>query len=402
MGSDVPARQGQRFLETAYRAACAVPEEYDALQAATWLRKRETPETARAAAELRALQTRATRKLGREGLVATRKGLEQATPRDVATERATRILERMGETIVLDATCGLGADALALAAAGHRVVAADLDPWIALHARWNLQRCEPRAHAIVADAAHPAVRADVLVLDPDRRAGSGGRRSLDPHAWSPPWSICRTLVERFRGACLKLAPAFDVDSVEALNVPHSWSWTSLDGELVETTLWTGELASGGKGLEHEAIALRSNGSARQSRHAVPVTVPALDADELEQVAFVVEPDPAWIRAGLVGATARELGFAPLGSEIAYLGGTTEPASGPWRRWRVLASEKVDRKRLRALLREHDIGRLVVHKRGHPLGADELARRFAGSGSRGGELIVSRTDAGHVALLVERL
>ena len=239
-------------------------------------------------------------------------------------------------------------------------------------------------------------------MDPDRRAGSGARRSLDPHAWSPGWLTCIELIENFRGACLKLAPAFDVNAFAAPKLPHSWSWTSLDGELVEVTLWTGALANVGAPSEREAIALRSNGATRHTRNATPVEVTALGPDDLAEVKFVVEPDPAWIRAGLVGNVARELDCAPLGTNIAYLGGTTEPAAGPWRRWRVVASERADRKRLRALLRKHDIGRVIVHKRGHPLGADELARRFAGPGSQPGELIIARTDTGHIALLVHRL
>jgi hypothetical protein len=71
-----------------------------------------------------------------------------------------------------------------------------------------------------------------------------------------------------------------------------------------------------------------------------------------------------------------------------------------RSWRVLETSALDPKRVRAMLRRHDVGPLTVKKRGHPDDAQTLARRFKGSGEKHGLLAVARLEKGHGALLLE--
>ena len=115
--------------------------------------------------------------------------------------------------------------------------------------------------------------------------------------------------------------------------------------------------------------------------------------------WIAEPDPALIRSGLLGALAHEQGLAPLAPEIAYLGGDHPPHSPFLRGYEVLGGAPLDRRRVRRLLAEHDVGPLVAKKRGHPEPAEALAKRFRGSGSRRGWLLVARLEGGHRAYLV---
>jgi hypothetical protein len=391
-------------LRAAASAARSLAQGLDRLQVAQALRRELDPELARIAADLYELRGRAGSKLGGQvGGLFTRKALEQASRAPVARARAAAIGECAGPSCVLDATCGIGADAIALAEAGHRVVAADRDPLLALLASENLLARGLPGAVVVADATRPAAWADFVVVDPDRRPE--GRRTLDPEGWSPPLTASLELAAGFEGACIKLPPATDVDRVRQLLPPgmrHRLQWVSCDRELCEVALWTGRLAGpDAPELEREALALegREGGTAVRLR-GQPVSVASLPADRVPQVSWLAEPDPAVIRSGLLGAVARATGLAPIGPGIAFLVGTERPDS-PWlRTWRVLEVERADPKRVRAMLARRGIGAVQVLKRGHPDPADVLERRYRGPGEDRGTLAVARLDRGHAALLLE--
>ena len=118
------------------------------------------------------------------------------------------------------------------------------------------------------------------------------------------------------------------------------------------------------------------------------------------VSWLAEPDPAVIRSGLLGNLAQQVGLAPLAPRLAYLGGDQRPESDLLRSWPVLGTAPLDRKRVRALLRDHGIGPLTVKKRGHPDSSEVLAARLRGPGERPGLLAVARLERGHLALLLD--
>ncbi|MFT7664086.1 MAG: hypothetical protein ACI87A_002315 [Planctomycetota bacterium] len=369
-----------------------------ALEAAEEIRRSLPPDQARKALEQRDLRRRAVGRLANApNLILTRKGLEQATRERVARERASRISNRMPDALVFDATSGIGSDSLALAKSGLRFLVADLDPEHARCVRENLIRSELPAHVVIANANHPPVKADVIVIDPDRRDGS--KRLSDPEKWSPSLSTCLRLADTVIGACIKLAPALDLERIPALpeSLPHSWQWTSADGELVEVTLWTGELADANG--ERRILCLNNT---FEPFHYTGTLEPDfhMSSTDAQDVDWISEPDPALIRSGLLTHFAHASGLAPIGPSIAYLGSKTRPTSSPLiKTWRVVDSSTTDRKRVRAMLREHDIGNLVVKKRGYPKTAAELVREFRGKGSSTGTLIVTRLEKGHRAYLV---
>jgi hypothetical protein len=250
-----------------------------------------------------------------------------------------------------------------------------------------------------ARAEERAVRAELLLLDPDRRPDGAARgRAGDPERWSPPLSRCLALAARFAGACLKLPPGADVGLLLTPKLPADLVWVSLDGELRELGLWTGVLATRAPGVR-TAIVLASDGRAERLEGREE-HVTALAPEEAASVAWIAEPDPAVIRAGLVGALARALSLRPLGPAIAYLGGDGRPASPFARAFRVRDTAALDRRRVRAMLERHDVGPLVVKKRGHPDDAATLARALKGRGKEPGLLLVARLGMLHRAWLVE--
>ncbi len=167
---------------------------------------------------------------------------------------------------------------------------------------------------------------------------------------------------------------------------------SLAGELKEAVLWFGPLASAERRatlLERSAAPAPASRTARGSLWAAyPVRPPddALGAEALplaEPQAYLYEPDPAVLRAGLVGLLGRQLGAAQLDPDIAYLTGGSLQTTPFARHWAVEAWFPFSLKRLRQALRERQVGRVTVKKRGSPLEPQQLIRdlRLQGSAER---------------------
>ena len=377
--------------------------DWDALKVSHALRREFPADIARRAAELWELRGRAKARFPSGQLRAlTRKGLEQATREAVARERARRIVRAVPGALVFDATCGLGGDATALVDAGARVLAADLDEATARCASTNLEGLGCRGRVLQADAAFPPLAAPseaFWLVDPDRRAA--GQRSLDPRDWSPTLRRVLALLPRFRGACVKLPPSFDVTRLEGelpSELRRAWQWTSFERELCEVALWTGAALEGESG-EREAVALSAAGpSARLA--GPPATVAALEPEALGALRWLADPDPAVVRAGLLGNLAAELGLQPLDPHIAYLGGEHRPVSPFVRAWPVLGVAPADRRKVSLLLGRLDIGAVDVMKRGHSETGEVLARRFRGRGARRGLIAFARLDSGHVAIVLD--
>ena len=378
------------------RAIAAIPPGLSTLATVEALRDHLGGTLGRRAAAICALRLRSSSRFP-DGYLPflNRKGLEQATPHAVAVERASQVRARIRTSHIWDATCGIGADLLAFAAGGE-VLGTDLDEESARFAGENLRRNGHDSAVVCADAGRHPWRpglARAVLLDPDRRRN--GRRQGDPGLWSPSLSTCLQIAEDFGGACVKLPPGLDP---EILPGKGSLRWVSLDGELRELSLWLGELAKDRP--ERVAVALKQDGRSLELSGA-PVDVQALSSEEAREIDWLAEPDPALIRAGLVGLIASQTGLAPLAPRLAYLGASATPEPSPWlRTWRVLGTATLDRKQVRRLLREHDIGPLTVKKRGHPDPADILARRFEGPGQQPGLLAVARLERGHIALLLD--
>lgn len=156
----------------ALAAAQAEPDP-SSLAAAGRLRRTFAPEQAAVALTQAGLRRRAVTKFGEaaQRLFFTPDGLEQATRGEVAAWRAGRYVAA-GATEVVDLGCGLGADGLAFAAAGLRVIAVEADPATAVLASANLGQ-----EVICADAVEVAdsllASGAAVFADPARRTAAG-------------------------------------------------------------------------------------------------------------------------------------------------------------------------------------------------------------------------------------
>ncbi len=112
--------------------------------------------------------------------------------------------------------------------------------------------------------------------------------------------------------------------------------------------------------------------------------------------WLVDPDGAVVRAGLVRHYAARYGLRQLDPRIAYLTGDTPPPGV--RAFRVLDSGRYSEKALRALLRRHDVGRLEILVRGVDVDPDALRRRLKPRGTTEASVVITRIGRTAVAFL----
>jgi THUMP domain-like/Methyltransferase domain len=411
--TDVDPATLDALLTPEGRALVASMEPYDPASALAALevarrdpRWADRAQVVAAAATQARLRTRAAVRFPGPPRWWTPDGLEQATRPSVAARHARRFTDA-GVTRVLDLGCGAGSDALAMADAGLRVVAVDRDPT----ALWALG-ATAADHGLSVDL----VRADVrewfahrsataghagdegCFVDPARRAA--GRRFRDPEQWSPPWSWVRAAADRVPATGAKVAPGIDHRLVPR---EAQVEWVSMAGDLLEAAVWWGPLR---RGRAHR-VACTLTGPGRAGGSARPIEECLDDADGVPdpQVgdvgAWLVEPDAAVIRSGLVSVLGERLGGRLLDPHIAYITTDDPPAaSGLGTAYAVLAEVPFARKAMRAWLRARGFGDVVVKKRGVNVVPEEVraALRLGGDGPTA-TLVLTRTGTGPRALLV---
>ncbi|MFC4242373.1 SAM-dependent methyltransferase [Gryllotalpicola reticulitermitis] len=345
-------------------------------------------------AKLRAKAGGAQGKFGdfAERMLFTEAGLEQATRLRVAARHAARFRDA-GIRHVADLGCGIGGDAMAIAALGLRVTAVDRDEVTAAIASYNLA---PFPDTVVeqGDAeGFDITRTEALWLDPARRTAghSDTRRLTDSDDWSPSIDWVFNAASRMPVG-VKLGPGFDRDLIPG---SAEAQWVSVGGHVVEVALWFGALAR--PGITRAALVLDDDG-------AHELTAPADSPDEAvgELGAYLYEPDGAVIRARLIGDLARSLDARMIGDGIAYLT-ADEPHRTPFAQgFRIVERLPYPEKELRAALRERGIGVLEIKKRGVDVDPARLRGRLALMGPNSATLILTRAAGRHTALLAERL
>jgi hypothetical protein len=323
-----------------------------------------------------------------DGMLFTPTGLEQATRLEVAAHHARRYLAA-GTTTVADLTCGIGADAMAFAGVGLRVVAADTDEVTAAIATVNLRHF-PEATVRHADGLTLDMSGvDAVYADPARRTSSG-TRTHDPAAYTPPLDALLAVRGRVPALGVKVGPGLPHRAVP--DDAHA-QWVSADGEVVEAGLWFGPLAPEGPG--RSALVLRGGHA-----HVVADEPGAARPDVGPVGAYLYEPDGAVIRASLVHRVAQEVHGRLIDPTIAYVTADRLVATPVASAYRVLDELPFAVKRLRAYLRERGVGRLTVKKRGTAVTPDALRAQLDLRGDGEATVVLTRVGGSQRVLVVE--
>ena len=350
------------------------------------LRKRFPADVARAALDQTLLRGKAVGKFAAAGrMLFTRDAFEMASGDATAAHRAKRFA-RYGR--VADLCCGLGADALALAAAGCDVVAIDRDPVMVALTQANLNAAGLPGRAVVGDAlTFDLTGIDAAFVDPGRRGG--GRRVLGVEQCEPPLpALERRFPAGFPWAA-KLAPGIPREDLARYGHAEA-EFISVRGELKECVFWFGPLVTAGT----RATLLPSGET---------LTGVAGAYCELGTLGkFVLDPDATISRGDLMAALAATVGGRQYDPGLAMLTADTLTPSPFATAYRVIAALPWDARRVTAALAEHDVGRLTILKRGGNLDADEVRRALKVRGTLARELILTRYEDRLTAILAEKV
>jgi hypothetical protein len=325
------------------------------------------------------LRRKSVSKLDRsESWLFTGDALQQASATAVARHRASRL----ADLDVHDVTCSVGADLIEIARVAARCIGSDVDEVRLAMVRHNCAEAGVAPMLLRADALRPVSRDTVVVADPARR-DSAGRRSWRPADFLPPLD---ELVQAYPGRDLAVKCAPGLDRAE---VPwaHEVELVSLDGQVREACLWRGGVA----GASRRATVLRTDGT--------QWTVTDEESDDVavaEPGEWIIDPDGAVVRAGLVRHYGARHGLWQLDERIAYLTGDRPPPGV--RAFRVLEHDPYNEKNLRAVLRKHDIGRLEILVRGLDVDPDALRRRLKLRGGAEASVVLTRIGRSPVAFL----
>jgi SAM-dependent methyltransferase len=336
------------------------------------------------------LRARAVAKFGpfAASMLFTEAGLEQATRLKVAALHAGRFRDA-GVTRVADLGCGIGADALALAAIDIAVTGVERDEVTAAIAAYNLA---PFGNATIEHADATTIDLDGfegVYLDPARR--NDARRLADPADWSPSLDFAFAVGERLPTG-VKLGPGIDRDLIPA---GVEAQWVSVDRDVVELGVWFGAAAR--PGIGRSALVIGEHGTAELT---APADSPDVELGPLGE--YLYEPDGAVIRARLIGDLARGIGARMINDQIAYLS-TDAAVETPFAvGFRITETLPLDERAIKKRLQTLGIGTLEIKKRGVDIDPAQFRAKLSLKGNDKATLFLTRVAGKRVALLAQRV
>lgn len=319
------------------------------------------------------LRARARAKFSRaDHMYFTVPGLEQASTERMAQHHALRFA---GFAQVADLCSGIGGDLLGLAHE-RRVIAVDIDP---VHSRLGVLNAD--AYGVAANVmpvcedvrAVDYHRVRAAFIDPARRGAQGRMRSGESE---PSLDWCFELATRGLAVGIKAAPALPVDVV-----PADWEieFVSEHRELKEAVLWSPSLAT----ARRRATLVGDGERTLIAADDASLTVRAPGA-------YIIDPDPAVTRAGLVETLGAGLGDAwKIDARVAFLSSDRQLQTPFGRTLRIESSMPWSLARLRESLRSLDVGTVDIRKRGSAVDVDEIQRRLKLTGSRSATVVLTR-------------
>ncbi|MBV8081365.1 MAG: hypothetical protein JOY86_00115 [Candidatus Eremiobacteraeota bacterium] len=233
---------------------------------------------------------------------------------------------------------------------------------------------------MLSDALRYPLACEAAFADPSRRDARG--RVARSSSYQPPLEAVLQRAREIKGHALavKIAPGLRVgpDSLRSwCEAPVELEYVSERGECKEAVIWCGDFARG-HGARRASVT-DADGCHELDGPADRAAVGALRR-------WLAEPDPAVIRAGLIGELCRRTGATLVDSDVAYMTADS-PIASPFARWfEVVDSMPFGVKRVRATLRSKDFGKLTIKTRAFPLAPDEIAALLKTHGEKAALLV----------------
>jgi hypothetical protein len=333
------------------------------------------------------LRKRAEAKFGEfaERMFFTEDALEQASRLQVAALHANRF-KQSGVTQVADLGCGIGAESLAFASLDLKVSAYEIDEVTSAIAAYNLAIFD-NVEVNNQDVTKLALeRHQALFFDPARRNSKA--RIFNPQDFAPnfDWVIEQA---KKKPSGIKLGPGHPHNQIPQ---EAEAQWVSVEGDLVELSLWFNETKR--QGVTRSALLITKDG-----KHELKTNQREEPAPTGELGQYIHEPDNAVIRSHLINLLAEQTNTHTIDPQIAYLTGNDNITS-PWlKSYKIEQVLPFDRKQLKAYIKQNEIGTLEIKKRGADITPEELRKELAPKGKNKATLIVTRIGDTHRAIFV---
>ncbi len=367
-----------------------------AFKARSVLEQRVSPEIARALLDAADCQLRFVDKFENvEYWLLTREAAEQATRSSLACWRARYLKERFPSLSHLtELGTGIGGDSVYLARE-FELDGYEKDPARVRLAATNIAKLSPNApHRLHEHTAQPSeLSGELLFVDPARREGG---RKFHPEDWEPPLSSLLALAG-FDGVVIKAAPGLLTEVVPEGFEIH---FLSHQGELKEAMLLrpVGPIAPRHAWLwsKGQSSPLHLWGHPQQSSVRGP-----------KPGEYLLNPDPALLRSGLLGHFAVVLEAGVVHPKIGYLSSPI-PSPDAWAdSFRILEVSRLNWKRLAEALPRLEWDDYEYLGRGVPFSQNEVRARLDKvkkkmSGSRRGSVIIYRDESDYRVVLAQRL
>ena len=199
---------------------------------------------------------------------------------------------------VLDLTCGLGVDSLALSKRFKRVVTLERNEMVAAVARENFRRLGAKNIEVVTSSAEEYLSTctdhfDWCFSDPDRR-GEKGEKLVRLEDCSPDVvALMPTLKRLADKICIKCSPLFDVDEAFRLFGNCAVKTVSLGGEAKEVNIY---IDGSAPRLSAVAVGIGEVSSSVEERNSAKWSAQPSD---LSQYRYITLPDVALQHARMV-------------------------------------------------------------------------------------------------------
>lgn len=275
--------------------------------------------------------------------------------------------KRMRGSRLLDLTCGLGMDAVAMAERFERVVAVERDEVLADVVRENLHRMGVENVEVVTASAEEYVASceehfDWVYADPDRRTAEG-KRVVRLEDCSPDMVALYPALGRItERVAIKNSPLFDVEEAFRLFGDCTVEVLSLAGECKEVNIY---IDGRGARIVAEAVGRERVEYAREE----VVDSPCEGEFEAEEYRYLIVPDVALQKARLVQHALR--GKADVWSNNSFGFARQEVTGVLGRVEEIEKIEKFDPKALKRELRGVGVDILV---REFPMSVDQVRQR----------------------------
>jgi hypothetical protein len=215
---------------------------------------------------------------------------------------------------------------------------------------------------------------DALFVDPARRSRDARFKSGTSE---PSLEWCFDLTARVPAVGIKAAPGLATDLV-----PAAWEleFVSEGRELKESVLWSPAMAT----TKRRATIL-PDGQTMTERPGTRLSVAAPGR-------YLIDPDPAVTRAGLVEELGDSLGdWWKIDDRVAFLSSATPCATAFGRTLRIESSAPWSLSALRDSLRALKVGTVDIRKRGSAVEVEDLHRRLKLTGDRSATVVLTRVS-----------